>query len=232
MSARVARDRSTPSRFGAGRPSPRPWAPRRRWRRGQEIPGEYAASSPRPTRPAGRRDRTATLDRTRRPIARRRAHRSSSARGRSFPGWLNSPDPCSPVIGILCRHTPAVNRQAGRCREHMICPLPRANEIRFSGRPPYAIGGKGATHALCFGRCGADHKRLYRPRRVGHLQSGVDEGRRFISGASTPPKGRAPLGVRPAASRRHTLAPEHPVHVPDGTEITRQGHRCECSHTR
>ena len=72
----------------------------------------------------------------------------------------------------------------------MICPLPRANGVfAFRGGAGKAMGRRGATHALCRGRCGADYE-----------SQGVIC--RVLAGTLTWPQGSDILGIHTRSLRR------------------------------
>src|SRR5713101_4803444 len=68
-------------------------------------------------------------------------------------------DTVSYTLGGVIDESLVSNRtERPRCREHMICPLPRASEMsafRVGGHTAMVMGG---DHALCRGRRGAGHE--------------------------------------------------------------------------
>src|SRR2546427_8571429 len=81
----------------------------------------------------------------------------------------------------VARRLPPVNGPCYPCREHMICPLPRANEMSaLQARWDRAMSNKEGAHALSRGRRGAGHETT-----GGHLPSlggdaDVVAGRRYF----------------------------------------------------
>src|SRR5438445_459984 len=85
------------------------------------------------------------------------------------------------MVHKVASQPPAVKVCSDQCREHMICPLPRANEMSaLQARWDRAMSNKEGAHALSRGRRGAGHETT-----GGHLPSlggdaDVVAGRRYF----------------------------------------------------